>query len=288
MKWEHVAFPSPVGCHGGDRSRPFQRGPRKVARKVWWDGGPSSRHGWVSIETIMVTTGVPLFMENLNFGLKFLVHGIENWSLKIFELLLVIFFGQKYPWPWRSDLVSYGGSHPNFQDLNFPGMVCHWYITMANGKTAHLPSEVFTPKGPGTQNCRRFPIKASRFFLVWRSRFHHWPEGMRHRTGVQNLGILSPRYGEFTRKNDHQPLAFGNLFFKQHQLTFGHLMGSQGGVQLDWCVWPWAILSQPSAQTAGLGHVKVSGGRNAPNRIYLSYDIIYLLPLLSSLLTRFE
>lgn len=27
------------------------------------------------------------------------------------------------------------------------GMVCHWYITMANGKTAHLPSEVFTPKG---------------------------------------------------------------------------------------------------------------------------------------------
>ena len=137
----------------------------------------------------------------------------------------MIFFGQKYPWPWRSDLVSYGGSHPNFQDLNFPGMVCHWYITMANGKTAHLPSEVFTPKGPGTRNCRRFPIKASRFFLVWRSRFHHWPEGMRHRTGVQNLGILSPRYGEFTRKNDHQPLAFGNLFFKQHQLTFGHLMG---------------------------------------------------------------
>lgn len=27
------------------------------------------------------------------------------------------------------------------------GMVCHWYITMASGKTAHLPSEVFTPKG---------------------------------------------------------------------------------------------------------------------------------------------
>eukprot|EP00435_Cladocopium_sp_Y103_P073768 s689_g45.t1 len=27
------------------------------------------------------------------------------------------------------------------------GMVCHWYITMATGKTAHLPSEVFTPKG---------------------------------------------------------------------------------------------------------------------------------------------
>ena len=27
------------------------------------------------------------------------------------------------------------------------GMVCHWYVTMASGKTAHLPSEVFHPKG---------------------------------------------------------------------------------------------------------------------------------------------